>query len=71
MKKRKATVAPVQTGSQITTGSPRPERVCSCGSRNWWYRKPRMLLDQFYDHGEWLCGSCHPDPNKELKKEVS
>lgn len=40
----------------------RPEKSClSCGSNNWWYREPSQ-----WGKGEWLCGRCHPNPNKEV-----
>jgi len=45
---------------------------CSnCGSKAWWYREPRMIFNEFYSPGEWLCGRCHPDPNAEIRKEES
>jgi len=31
-----------------------------CGARDWWYRES----GQEGRPGEWLCGRCHPDPNK-------
>ncbi len=44
----------------------RPAGACpACRSTAWWYREPRMLFGVIYSPGEWLCGVCHPDPNKE------
>ena len=46
----------------------RPRKPCgTCGSMEWWWREPRMIFES-YSRGEWLCGRCHPNPNKEEKE---
>jgi len=43
----------------------RPTKPCHiCKSDKWWYRKPRIILRSVFSSGEWLCGLCHPNPNK-------
>ena len=39
----------------------------NCGSLDWWYRKPCKIFDSV-SPGEWLCGLCHPDPNRDVNK---
>jgi len=39
----------------------RPTHPCHiCGTTDWWWR-------QTYGPGEWLCGRCHPNPNREAE----
>ena len=49
---------------------PCPQGPCWCGSTDWWYREPRMILGQF-SPGGWLCAREHPNPNQEVRKEIS
>lgn len=40
---------------------PKPTRPCFvCGSYDWWLRKVGFGAEA------WLCGRCHPNPNKEV-----
>ena len=42
---------------------PKPIEPCyNCGSIDWWWREVSE-----WGQGEWLCGKCHPNPNKESK----
>lgn len=55
--------------SQSLAPPPRPIRVCgTCGSVDWWWREPCRIFD-IYSPGAWLCGRCHPKPNREEGKE--
>ena len=41
-----------------------------CKTKNWWWRKPRMIFGVFYSPGGWVCGTCHPDPNAEERRQA-
>ncbi len=43
----------------------KPIKPCDCGSDDWWWREPSNLGGR----GAWVCGKCHPKPNKEGKDE--
>jgi len=41
-----------------------PARACpACGEKVWWWRSPNK---QWGDPGEWVCGTCHPNPALEV-----
>jgi len=41
----------------------KPQHPCPiCHSTDWWWRP-----DSQWGPGEWLCGRCHPNPNKEVE----
>ena len=47
----------------------RPIEPCrNCGADAWWWRQtsPKAI-------GEWICGVCHPNPNKDdnIRESVS
>jgi len=45
------------------TEKQKPTRPCHvCGLTDWWWRPSSQ-----WGPGEWLCGHCHPDPNKEAE----
>jgi len=38
----------------------KPTQPChTCGSTSWWWRQ-----NAWAPKGEWLCGRCHPDPDR-------
>lgn len=58
------------TDKVVNSPNFRLQRVCGlCGSSLWWWRERRIIRvdsDHIIDTGlgEWLCGRCHPNPNR-------
>ena len=41
----------------------KPDKPCYiCGSMKWWLPKG----DWFIGRKQWICGCCHPPPNKDI-----
>jgi len=45
---------------------PCPDRACGiCKEKAWWWREPSIIYGVAHSPGAWLCGRCHPNPNRE------
>ena len=51
--------ARMREGKRQDRADVKPKRMCwICKSTDWWWRP-----DSRWGKGEWLCKTCHPNPN--------